>query len=147
MLPFDDRDGSIWYNGEIIPWRDAKVHILSHGLHYGSSVFEGERSYNGRIFKRQEHHERLISSGKLLGFDIPYTIDELHLAAQEVMDANGIVDGYLRPVAWRGSEMMAVSAPKITYTCCDCCLGMAVLLLTGRSIERYPAGLCRVASS
>ncbi len=112
MLPFDDRDGFIWYNGEIIPWRDAKIHILSHGLHYGSSVFEGERSYNGRIFKMQEHHERLIKSGKLLGFDIPYSVEDLHQASQKVLNANNIVDGYLRPVAWRGSEMMAVSAQK-----------------------------------
>ncbi|WP_419903804.1 branched-chain amino acid aminotransferase [Kiloniella sp.] len=110
MLPFDDRDGFIWYNGEIIPWRDAKLHILSHGLHYGSSVFEGERAYNGRIFKMQEHHERLIRSGELLGFKNPYSVAEIDRACKEVMEANNIVDGYLRPVAWRGSEMMAVSA-------------------------------------
>ncbi|OUS14645.1 branched-chain amino acid aminotransferase [Rhodospirillales bacterium 47_12_T64] len=112
MLPFDDRDGFIWYNGELISWRDAKVHVLSHGLHYGSSVFEGERAYNGRIFKMQEHHERLIRSGELLGFKNPYSITEIDQACKQVMEANNIVDGYLRPVAWRGSEMMAVSAQR-----------------------------------
>ncbi|WP_299624985.1 branched-chain amino acid aminotransferase [Pelagibius sp.] len=110
ILPFDDRDGVIWYNGEMLPWRDAKVHVLSHGLHYGSCVFEGERSYAGRIFKMEEHHQRLLDSGKLLGFDIPYGRAEIDAAAMAVLEANCIEDGYLRPVAWRGSEMMAVSA-------------------------------------
>ncbi len=110
ILPFDDRDGVIWYNGEMVPWRDAKVHVLSHGLHYGSCVFEGERSYAGRIFKMEEHHQRLLDSGKLLGFDIPYSRAEIDEIAMAVLEANGIEDGYVRPVAWRGSEMMAVSA-------------------------------------
>ncbi len=110
ILPFDDRDGVIWYNGEMLPWRDAKIHVLSHGLHYGSCVFEGERSYAGRIFKMEEHHQRLLDSGKLLGFDIPYSRAEIDAASMAVLEANGIEDGYLRPVAWRGSEMMAVSA-------------------------------------
>ncbi len=110
ILPFDDRDGVIWYNGDMLPWRDAKLHVLSHGLHYGSCVFEGERSYAGRIFKMEEHHQRLLDSGKMLGFEIPYGRDAIDDAAVAVLEANGIEDGYVRPVAWRGSEMMAVSA-------------------------------------
>ncbi|MEH6630095.1 MAG: branched-chain amino acid aminotransferase [Halopseudomonas aestusnigri] len=112
MLPFDDRDGFIWYDGEITSWRDAKLHVLSHGLHYASSVFEGERAYNGQIFKMREHHERLIRSGELLGFQNPYSAAEIDQACKKVLEANNIVDGYLRPVAWRGSEMMAVSAQQ-----------------------------------
>ncbi len=112
ILPFDDRDGVIWYNGELLPWRDAKLHVLSHGLHYASCVFEGERSYAGRIFKVEEHHDRLLRSGKLLGFDIPYSREEIDAAATAVLDANGITEGYVRPFAWRGSEMMAVSAQQ-----------------------------------
>ncbi len=110
LIPFDDRDGFIWFNGELVPWRDAKLHVLSHGLHYGSCVFEGERSYGGEIFKMVEHHERFLESGNILGFQIPYDRQTIDQACQEVLRANGIVDGYLRPVAWRGSEMMAVSA-------------------------------------
>lgn len=108
--PFDDRDGVIWHNGELVPWRDATVHVLTHGLHYGSCVFEGERSYNGRIFKMAEHHTRLLKSADILGFEIPYSQAEIDAAAMATLEANGIVDGYIRPVAWRGSEMMGVSA-------------------------------------
>ncbi len=110
MVPFDDRDGVIWFNGELIPWREAKLHVLSHGLHYASGVFEGERSYGGAIFEMRAHHERLHTSAGILGFEIPYSVDEIDAAALEVMKANGIVDGYFRPIAWRGSEMMGVSA-------------------------------------
>lgn len=110
MLPFDDRDGVIWFNGELVPWREVKIHVLSHALHYGSCVFEGERSYNGAIFEMTEHHERLHKSGEILGFQIPYSVDEINAASLEVLKANNIVDGYVRPVAWRGSEMMGVSA-------------------------------------
>ncbi len=110
LIPFDDRDGFIWFNGELVDWRDAKVHLLSHGLHYGSCVFEGERCYNGRIFKSREHSERLLKSGDILDFKIPYTVDQLEEAKHQVLEANGITEGYLRPVAWRGSEMMAVSS-------------------------------------
>ena len=109
---FDDRDGLIWFNGEMVPWRDAQVHILSHGLHYASSVFEGERAYGGKIFKLSEHSERLIRSGDILGFKIPYSADEIDDACNEVLKVNDIVDGYIRPVAWRGSEMMGVSAQQ-----------------------------------
>ncbi|MDX2074414.1 MAG: branched-chain amino acid aminotransferase [Alphaproteobacteria bacterium] len=110
ILPFDDRDGWIWFNGEMLPWRDAKVHVLTHGLHYGSCVFEGERAYNGKIFKDREHSERLHQSAKLIGFDLPYSVDELMAAKKAVLAKQNITNGYLRPVAWRGSEMMAISA-------------------------------------
>ncbi|NBO18676.1 MAG: branched-chain amino acid aminotransferase, partial [Proteobacteria bacterium] len=85
VLPFDDRDGFIWFDGAILPWRDAKIHVLTHGLHYGSCVFEGERAYNGKIFKMREHSERLIKSGELLGFKVPYTADQLDAAKVEVL--------------------------------------------------------------
>ncbi len=112
MLTFDDRDGFIWHNGALAPWREVKVHALTHGLHYGSCVFEGERSYGGKIFKMEEHHQRLLESANILGFEIPFSRAEIDAAAMEVLEANGIVDGYLRPVAWRGSEMMGVSAQQ-----------------------------------
>jgi len=111
---FDDRDGQIWYDGEIGPWRDADVHVLTHGLHYASCVFEGERSYGGKIFKLREHTDRLLKSANILGFEIPYSADEIDEACNEVCRVNGIVDGYIRPVAWRGSEMMGVSAQQNT---------------------------------
>ena len=110
LIPFDDRDGSIWLNGEIIPWRDAKTHTLSHGLHYASLVFEGERVYGGAIFKGREHTERLRTSCQLLDFDIPISDEEVDAAKMAVIEANGITDGYVRAFCWRGSEMMAVSA-------------------------------------
>ncbi|MEC7615850.1 MAG: branched-chain amino acid aminotransferase [Pseudomonadota bacterium] len=110
LIPFDDRDGTIWLNGEIIPWRDAKTHTLSHGLHYASLVFEGERVYSGTIFKGREHTERLRNSGKLMDFEIPMTDDEIDAAKMAVIKDNGITDGYVRAYCWRGSEMMAVSA-------------------------------------
>ena len=107
---FDQRDGFIWMNGALIPWTDARVHVLTHGLHYASSVFEGERAYAGTIFKLREHTERLIYSAKELGFEIPYAAGEIDAACIETLEVNGLADGYLRPVAWRGSEMMGVSA-------------------------------------
>ncbi len=109
-IPFDDRDGLIWYDGELVDWRGAKLHVLSHALHYASCVFEGERAYGGTIFKLTEHSERLVNSAKLLGFEIPYTVAEIDAACIQACEANGIVDGYVRPAAWRGTEMMAVSA-------------------------------------
>ena len=109
-VSFDQRDGFIWMNGEMSPWAETKIHVLTHGLHYGSCVFEGERAYGGAIFKLREHTERLFYSAGELGFKIPYTIDEIDRACQETLEANGLRDGYLRPVAWRGSEMMGVSA-------------------------------------
>jgi len=114
MQPFDDRDGTIWMNGEFVPWRDAKLHVLSHGLHYASAVFEGERAYGGTIFKLDEHTRRLHESATLLGFEIPYTVEEINAACIETLEKQGLTDGYLRPIAWRGSEMMGVSAQKNT---------------------------------
>ena len=110
IIPFDDRDGKIWFNGELIDWRDAKIHVLTHGLHYASSVFEGERAYSGEIFKSREHTERLFNSAKILGFEIPYTVEQIEAAKAETLAASGLENAYVRPVAWRGSEMMAVSA-------------------------------------
>lgn len=112
LIPFDDRDGFIWMDGQMVAWRDAKTHVLTHGLHYGSCVFEGERAYGGKIFKSREHSERFHTSGALLGFTIPYSVDALEEAKAKVLEMNAIVDGYLRPVAWRGSEMMAISAQQ-----------------------------------
>lgn len=114
ILPFDDRDGFIWFNGKLIPWREAKLHVLSHGLHYGGAVFEGERAYAGKIYKSREHSERFLKSAELLDFTIPYSPAELCAAKQAVIDANGGGDLYVRPVAWRGSEMMAVAAQNAT---------------------------------
>jgi branched-chain amino acid aminotransferase len=114
VLPFDQRDGYIWMNGRLLPWGDAKLHVLSHGLHYGSCVFEGERAYGGRIFKSREHTERLMASAKVLDFEIPYSVDEIEAAKRLVLEKSGWDSCYVRPVAWRGSEMMAVSAQNAT---------------------------------
>ncbi|MGE0523783.1 MAG: branched-chain amino acid aminotransferase [Variibacter sp.] len=111
-LTFDQRDGVIWYDGKLIPWADAKLHVLSHGLHYASAVFEGERAYGGEIFKCTQHSERLIRSGKVLDFDIPYSAAEIDAAKRLVLKTNGQNDAYVRPIAWRGSEMMGVSGQQ-----------------------------------
>lgn len=108
--PYDDRDGVIWFNGDLVPWREAKLHVLSHALHYASAVFEGERAYNGSIFKLTEHSQRLAASAGMLGFALPVSVDDIDEACDSVCRANGISDGYVRPIAWRGSEMMGVSA-------------------------------------
>ena len=113
-LTFDDRDGVIWFDGEFVDWRDAKVHVLTHGLHYGSCVFEGQRAYGGRVFEQRRHHQRLHESARLLGFDIPWTLDQLDAACEELLKRMNFVDAYVRPVAWRGSEMMGVSAQQNT---------------------------------
>ncbi|RKF12930.1 branched-chain amino acid aminotransferase [Roseovarius spongiae] len=113
MAGYDDRDGKIWMDGKLIDWRAANVHILSHALHYASSVFEGERAYNGRIFKSREHSERLHFSAGELDFQIPWTVDEIEAAKQEVLTANGLTDGYVRAVAWRGAgEDMGVASAR-----------------------------------
>jgi branched-chain amino acid aminotransferase len=109
---FHDRDGLIWYDGEMVDWRDANLHMLTHALHYASSVFEGERVYAGNIFKLREHTERLINSADIMGFEIPYSAEEIDAACIQSCEANNIVDGYVRPIAWRGSEMMGVSAQE-----------------------------------
>jgi len=109
-VSFDQLDGKIWFNGEFVDWANAKVHVLTHGLHYASSVFEGERAYNGEIFKLREHTERLFYSAETLGMEIPYTIDEIDRASMAALELQGLQDAYIRPVVWRGSEMMGVSA-------------------------------------
>jgi branched-chain amino acid aminotransferase len=110
IIPFDKREGVIWFNGEIVPWQEARVHVLTHGLHYGSSVFEGERAYNGKIFKSKEHTQRFRKSAQIMDFDLPFTDDEINAAKDKVVELMGGGDQYVRPVAFRGSEMMAVSA-------------------------------------
>ena len=110
MLNFDDHDGNIWFNGELRPWRECTLHVLSHGLHYASSVFEGERVYSGQVFKLREHSQRLIDSATALGFEIPYSLEEIEQATRDTVAEQGYPDAYVRPVAWRGSEMMGVSA-------------------------------------
>jgi len=110
MVPFDDRDGFIWFDGEMRPWRDAKVHVLTHALHYASAVFEGARCYNGQTFKLSEHSQRLIDSAKLMGFPLPWSLDEINAAVRETLAANKLTNAYVRPIAWRGSEQMGVSA-------------------------------------
>ena len=114
MMNFDDQDGLVWYDGALRPWRDARLHVLSHGLHYGSCVFEGERVYGGEVFKLREHTQRLIDSGAALGFEIPFSLEQLERATLEAVAAQGYADAYVRPVAWRGSEMMGVSAQQTT---------------------------------
>ena len=111
-VAFDQHDGSIWMNGALVAWGDARVHVLTHGLHYASCVFEGARAYNGRVFKLREHTQRLFFSARELGFEIPYSMEEIDAACVKVLEVNKLSDGYLRPVAWRGSEMMGVSAQK-----------------------------------
>jgi len=113
-LDYSNLEGFIFLDGQLLKWSDAKLHVLSHGLHYASSVFEGERVYKGKVFKEQEHTERLIRSAKTLGFDIPYNAKEINAIRKEVLTANKIDDGYIRPVSWRGSEMMGISAQRNT---------------------------------
>ncbi len=120
-IPFDQRDGWIWYDGEFVAWREAKLHVLSHGLHYGSSVFEGERAYGGEIFKSLQHAERLHKSAEYLDFKIPFTVEEIVAAKQATLEKNNLVDAYVRPIAWRGSEAMGVAAQGNTIH-----LGIAV---------------------
>jgi branched-chain amino acid aminotransferase len=114
FVPIDDRDGWIWLDGEFVPWREAKTHVLTHALHYASSVFEGERMYGGEIFKLTEHTERLIRSAELLDFKIPYSVAEIDQACKDTCTKNGLTDCYVRPVAFRGSEQVSVSAAHTT---------------------------------
>ena len=111
-VPYDQREGVIWMNGEMVDWPDANLHVLSHGLHYASAVFEGIRAYGGNIVELTQHNERLHKSAEILGFEIPYTVEEIDQACRDVMAQNGLVDAYIRPIAWRGSEMMGVSAQE-----------------------------------
>jgi branched-chain amino acid aminotransferase len=109
-VPFDQLDGQIWMNGEFVPWKEAKIHVLTHGLHYASAVFEGARAYGGRVFKLTEHNTRLHDSAAIMGFKIPYSVEELDAATNELLKRQGFSEAYVRPIAWRGSEMMGVSA-------------------------------------
>ena len=112
MVPFDKRKGKIWYNSDLVDWSDVKLHVLSHGLHYASCVFEGERVYDGQIFKLEEHTSRFFYSAKRMGFQIPYSEQDINKATNELISTQKVLNGYVRPVAWRGSEMMAISAQK-----------------------------------
>jgi branched-chain amino acid aminotransferase len=109
---YDDRDGFIWLDGKLVPWREANVHILTHALHYASSVFEGQRAYGGEVFRLTDHSRRLKRSGALLDFEIPYSVEEIDQACRDVLAANKLEDAYMRPLAWRGSEQMGVSGQK-----------------------------------
>ena len=109
---FDDRDGWIWKDGALVPWREANIHVLTHAMHYASSVFEGQRAYGGTIFKLDEHSARLRNSAELLGFTLPWSVEQISAACNEVLAANSLTDAYVRPIAWRGSEQMGVSAQR-----------------------------------
>ena len=112
IIPYDKRDGKIWYNSELVNWSDVKLHVLSHGLHYASCVFEGERVYDGEIFKLEEHTSRFFHSAKRMGFEIPYSEDQINKASKNIISVQKVENGYVRPIAWRGSEMMAISAQQ-----------------------------------
>ena len=112
MIPYDKREGKIWYNNDLVDWQDVKLHILSHGLHYASCVFEGLRVYDGEIFKLEEHTDRLYYSAKKMDIKIPYSKDEINNATKKIVSVQNVQNGYVRPVAWRGSEMMAVAAQQ-----------------------------------
>jgi branched-chain amino acid aminotransferase len=112
IIPFDRREGSLWLDGKLVPWADAKIHVLTHGLHYASCVFEGERLYSGRVYKLEEHTARLFESARILGMEIPYTEDEINKATLAAVEVQGFTDAYIRPVVWRGSEQMSVAAPN-----------------------------------
>ena len=112
MIPYDKRDGKIWYNGDLVEWQDAKLHVISHGLHYASLVFEGLRVYDGEIFKLEEHTERLFYSAKRMNIEVPFSQNEINEACKNIVNIQKVKNGYVRPVIWRGSEMMAISAQK-----------------------------------
>ena len=118
FVPYDDRDGWIWLDGKMVPWRDAKIHVLTHSLHYGSCVFEGERAYGGQVFRSTDHSKRLHKSAELVGYKCPVPVAELDRIKLEVMEKNGFSDCYIRAFAWRGSEMMGVSAQQASIRVC-----------------------------
>ena len=123
IVPFDDRDGWIWLDGQFVPWREATVHVLTHGLHYASAVFEGERMYGGEIFELTAHTERLFKSAEIMDFEIPFTVAQIDQACKDTCAKNGLTDAYVRPIAWRGSEMIGVSAQNtkihVSIACWD----------------------------
>jgi branched-chain amino acid aminotransferase len=132
-----DRDGVIWLDGRLVPWRESRVHVLTHALHYGSAVFEGERLYDGRVFRLAAHSQRLINSARLLDYDIPWTRTEIEEATRAVVRANGLASAYIRPIAWRGSEVLGVSAIGTTVH-----LAIAPWAQEGRlSVQARPAGI------
>ena len=147
VIPFDDRDGFIWYDGRLVPWRDAKLHVLTHGLHYASCVFEGERVYNGKVFRLEDHNERLLNSARILGFEVPAGMDDLAKATQEVISSNNIVDGYVRPIAWRGAEQMGVSAQASQDPSGARRLGLAGLFLAGGARQGNPHAMGEMGAS
>ena len=112
MIPYDKRSGKIWYNDELVDWGNVKLHVLSHGLHYASCVFEGERVYDGSIFKLEEHTSRFFHSARRMGFEIPYSEEQINIASNKIIATQNVENGYVRPVAWRGTEMMAISAQQ-----------------------------------
>jgi branched-chain amino acid aminotransferase len=110
LIPFDNRDGWIWFDGQMVPWREAKIHVVTHGLHYGSAVFEGEHAYNGKVFKLQEHTERLFFSAKSLELNFNFSVEEINQATRDVIAKNNFTEAYIRPLVWRGSDLMGVGA-------------------------------------
>ena len=132
-VPYDQREGFIWLNGQLVPWGDARVHVLTHGLHYASAVFEGMRAYDGKIFKLNEHNQRLHESAKILDFEIPYQVADLDKAARDVLRANKLTDAYVRPIAWRGSEQMGVSAQADQNQRRDRRVGLGLLFRSRRT--------------
>lgn len=114
IIPFDKREGFIWFDGQLVNWQDATIHVLNHGLHYASTVFEGERAYNGKIFASHEHAERFIKSAQILGMTIPYNVKQLVQAKIQVLESQNLTEAYIRPVAWKGSEKMTIEAPNNT---------------------------------
>ena len=121
MISFEDRDGWIWIDGQFVEWRDARIHVLTHGLHYASAVFEGERAYHGKIFRSVDHSRRLIKSAETLDMKVPYSVEELERAKYDTLEKNNLTDAYVRPVAWRGGEQMGISAQKgLTHVAIAC---------------------------
>ncbi|MEM6899159.1 MAG: branched-chain amino acid aminotransferase [Pseudomonadota bacterium] len=119
--PYDDRDGYIWLDGEFVPWRESKVHVLTHGMHYASCVFEGERAYAGQIYRSKEHSDRLANSAKILGFDLPFTVDQIEDAKKEALAKSGLDNAYVRAFAWRGSEQMGILAEECSVRLAIAC--------------------------
>ena len=144
-VSFDKIDGVIWYDGKLVPWADANVHVLTHGLHYASCVFEGERAYGGTVFKSTAHSERLKTSANILDFEIPWSVAEIDAAKQLVIDSNDLPDAYVRPVAWRGSEMMGVVGANQHHPSRDRRLELAELFRSGREAEGHPHRPCRIS--
>ena len=140
IIPFDQRDGSLWFDGKLVPWKDAKIHVLTHGLHYASSVFEGERLYNGRIYKLEDHTTRLFESARILGMEIPFTEDQINKATIEAARVQGFQDAYLRPVVYRGSEIDVGRGAEIEDPRRNRGMAMAVLFRSDGEAEGHPSG-------